>query len=224
MVINPNYTGGIKTAKNLKISKGKQQKSLETNCHTVHALHCLLFILHLSQEKSMSPMPHNVKSSRLLLAWGGLYLIWIAMTASLNFQELLTGLIVTLLIAWLTLPRLQWLSDIKLNPMLPWNLLQFFWIFLGALLKANIDMARRVVSPRLPINPAIVEIHTGLQSPLGRLLLANSITLTPGTLTVDVIDDRLQIHWIDSSPGTDLQSATRAIAEPFEKHLQQILL
>lgn len=132
------------------------------------------------------------------------------------------GFTVTLLIAWLTLPRLQWLNDIKLTLMLPWDVLRFFWIFMIALLKANIDMARRVLAPRLPINPAIVEIQTGLQSPLGKLLLANSITLTPGTLTVDVIDDRLQVHWIDQGPGADLQSATQAIAEPFEKYLQRI--
>jgi multicomponent Na+:H+ antiporter subunit E len=146
------------------------------------------------------------------------------MTASMNFQELFMGFGITLLIAWLTLPRLQWLNDIKLTPTLPWDLLRFFGIFMGALLKANIDMAQRVLSPRLPINPAIVEIHTNLRSPLGKLLLANSITLTPGTLTVDVIDDRLQVHWIDVTPGADLQSATQAIAEPFETYLQRILL
>jgi multicomponent Na+:H+ antiporter subunit E len=160
----------------------------------------------------------------MFLSWAFLYVIWIAITSALDFQELLTGLGITLVITWLTLPRLQWLNDIKLTPSLPWDLLCYLWIFLGALLKANVDMARRVLSPQLPINPAIVEIQTGLQSPLGRLLLANSITLTPGTLTVDVIDDHLQVHWIDQTPGTDLQSATRAIAEPFEKYLQRILV
>lgn len=166
----------------------------------------------------------KIISSRLLLAWCILYFIWIAITGSLNYQELFLGVVITLLIAWLTLPRLQWLNDVKLTPTLPLDLLRFFWIFIGALLKANIDMARRVLSPQLPINPAIVEIQTGLRSPLGKLLLANSITLTPGTLTVDVINDRLQVHWIDQAPGADLQSATRAIAEPFEKYLQRILL
>ena len=172
----------------------------------------------------MPSIADKLTSSRLLLAWGILFIIWITITGSLNFQELFLGIGISLLIAWLTLPRLRWLNDIKLTPSLPWSALQFFWIFIGALLKANIDMARRVLSPRLPINPAIVEIQTGLQSPLGKLLLANSITLTPGTLTVDVIDDRLQVHWIDQGTGADLQSATRAIAEPFEKYLQRILL
>ncbi|MEK8019066.1 MAG: Na+/H+ antiporter subunit E, partial [Candidatus Parabeggiatoa sp.] len=60
-------------------------------------------------------------------------------------------------------------------------------------------------------------------SSLGKLMLANSITLTPGTLTVDVVENRLQVHWVDSTPGEDLESATRAIADSFERHLREFL-
>ena len=58
-------------------------------------------------------------------------------------------------------------------------------------------MARRVLSPSLPLSPEIVEVQTGLESSLGKLLLANSVTLTPGTLAVDVIDDRILVHWVE---------------------------
>jgi multicomponent Na+:H+ antiporter subunit E len=84
-------------------------------------------------------------------------------------------------------------------------------------------MARRVLSPSLPIRPGMVEVFTRLQSPLGRLLLANSITLTPGTLSVDVLEDRIQVHWIDISPGADMLNATRAIVEQFERYLREFL-
>jgi multicomponent Na+:H+ antiporter subunit E len=84
-------------------------------------------------------------------------------------------------------------------------------------------MARRVISPSLPIFPAVVEVHTNLHSPLGKLLLANSITLTPGTLTVDVEGDTLRVHWIDARGMEDLVQATRAIAERFEIALSEIL-
>jgi multicomponent Na+:H+ antiporter subunit E len=52
------------------------------------------------------------------------------------------------------------------------------------------------------------------------LWLANSITLTPGTLTVDVKGQTLQVHWIDVAPGADLVHATREIAEKFENVLK----
>jgi multicomponent Na+:H+ antiporter subunit E len=95
--------------------------------------------------------------------------------------------------------------------------------FFRALVVANFDVARRVVSPSLPIRPAVVEVRTGLRSALGRMLLANSITLTPGTLTIDVEGDRLLVHWIDCPPGTDLAQATNAIAAGFERHIKGFL-
>lgn len=63
--------------------------------------------------------------------------------------------------------------------------------------KANIDVALRVITGN--IKPGIVKIETGLQSDLGIALLASSITLTPGTLTVDIDEqtNALYIHWIN---------------------------
>ena len=77
----------------------------------------------------------------------------------------------------------------------------------------------RVITPRVRINPAIVEVKTKLKSKLGRLALANSITLTPGTLTADIEGDTLYIHWIDAA-AVDIDGATRKIVDKFEKHLE----
>ena len=57
----------------------------------------------------------------------------------------------------------------------------------GMALAANLDLARRVLTPSLPIRPAMVLVSTSLRSDLGRLVLANSITLTPGTLTDEAL-------------------------------------
>ena len=74
----------------------------------------------------------------------------------------------------------------------------YIFVFLGELIKSNFDVAARVANPKLPINPGIVKVKTKLKSKLGRIMLANSITLTPGTLTVDIDEDtnELYIHWI----------------------------
>lgn len=159
---------------------------------------------------------------RLLLAAAGVFLIWLLLVGTLAPAELLVGLLVALLIASLSLRHLALLDGVRLRPALPLHLLRFAGTFLVALLQANVDMARRVLAPRLPIRPGMVEVHTSLRSPLGKLLLANSITLTPGTLTVEVVDDRIHVHWIDTSPGADLERATRTIAAHFEQHLQEI--
>jgi len=96
-------------------------------------------------------------------------------------------------------------------------------LFLWECLKANIDVAYRVLHPALPIKPGIVKVKTTLKSDAGLTFLANSITLTPGTMTVDIDKDNgiLYIHWInvrDEHTG----SATKIIAEKFEKILVKI--
>jgi multicomponent Na+:H+ antiporter subunit E len=73
----------------------------------------------------------------------------------------------------------------------------------------------------LPIKPGIVVIKTELKNDLAKMILANSITLTPGTFTLDINNDKLLIHWINvKTDNTD--EATKLIGERFEKYLKII--
>ena len=105
-----------------------------------------------------------------------------------------------------------------------WSFLAFLLftvVFTIELIKSNVDVLVRVISPKVKINPAIVEVKTKLKTKMGRLALANSITLTPGTLTVDVQDEKMYIHWIDAT-STDVEEATKEIVSKFEKYLEVI--
>jgi multicomponent Na+:H+ antiporter subunit E len=95
-----------------------------------------------------------------------------------------------------------------------------FYLFIE-IIKANLDVALRVIKPVIPINPGIVKVKTKLKTPMGRLILTNSITLTPGTLTVDIKDDTLYIHWIDVKDKEE-SGATERIVSNFEKYLEVI--
>jgi multicomponent Na+:H+ antiporter subunit E len=97
----------------------------------------------------------------------------------------------------------------------------YIFIFLGELIKSNLDVALRVISPKLPINPGIVEVKTKLKSKLGRMILTNSITLTPGTFTVELLGDSIFIHWIDVKSG-NIGEDTKTIVHKFEKYLEVI--
>ena len=152
-----------------------------------------------------------------------LFVLWLLLTNTLQPQEIITGIGVTLLLAWISLDRMTLLDDIKLSVALPVYLLQYLLLFFHALVRANLDVARRVLSPHLPIRPEIVTVNTRLTSNLGILLLANSITLTPGTLTIDVEAQTLHIHWIDCPPGTTPQQATRTIIAHFENSIEKFL-
>jgi multicomponent Na+:H+ antiporter subunit E len=69
--------------------------------------------------------------------------------------------------------------------------------FLYYCIKANLDVAVRVLHPDLPIRPGIVKVRTTLRSPMAKTFLANSITLTPGTLTIDIDGQEFYVHWIN---------------------------
>lgn len=101
----------------------------------------------------------------------------------------------------------------------------FFWYCL----LSNLDVLYRVLHPRMPINPGIVKVKTGLKSPAAITVLCNSITLTPGTLTIDLKtpeeggdgDTYLYIHWIDVK-AEDIEGATGKIVKRFERILKKI--
>jgi len=59
---------------------------------------------------------------------------------------------------------------------------------------SNIDVAQRIVDPKLPIDPAIVYVKTDAKTAIGKVIMANSITLTPGTVSVEIEDNRIQVH------------------------------
>lgn len=101
---------------------------------------------------------------------------------------------------------------------------RYFWfvIYLAVLIweciKANLDVAYRVLHPRMPIKPGIVKVRLQLQSEFARAMLANSITMTPGTIAVDIIGDDLFVHWIYVTTD-DPEAYTRQVAGRFEKYI-----
>ena len=147
-------------------------------------------------------------------------LFWVCLNGWTDPVALLAGVVVSLVVA-LFLTKKDVFADVQLSPKAFFAFFMWAIVFIVELVKSNIDVMRRVLAPKVIINPAIVEVKTTLKSKLGRLALANSITLTPGTLTVDIQDNKLYIHWIDAT-STDLEGATREIVTKFEKHLEVI--
>ena len=98
----------------------------------------------------------------------------------------------------------------------------FIPVFAYWCLIANLDVVYRVFHPKMPINPGIVKVRTNLKSKSGRVILCNSITLTPGTLSVDIDKDGyIYIHWINVM-SQDIEEASKLIVVNFEKILMRI--
>jgi multicomponent Na+:H+ antiporter subunit E len=158
---------------------------------------------------------------QFLNLWLTLLLIWVIANGTLALDSLITGVVVSAAIALAFASFARVYSVIRWSPKVIFYYLLYLGVFLIELAKANLNVMRLVFSPRIEIQPGIVEIKTELKSPIGRLALANSITLTPGTLVVDIKDDSLFIHWINVST-TDPVGATEEISARFEKYLKVV--
>ncbi|MEA3419729.1 MAG: Na+/H+ antiporter subunit E [Campylobacterota bacterium] len=142
-----------------------------------------------------------------------LFLVWVGLTNSLDIQELLVGAIVAFGVAWFFTENEK--PDIV---SIATRYIAFTPLFLKSLVKSNIEVAKIVLDPRLPINPGIIKLKTSLTDEYDKLLLANSITLTPGTITVELKDDFLYIHVLDLKT-TDKELLQQEIIGNFEKVL-----
>ncbi len=81
---------------------------------------------------------------------------------------------------------------------IPWLLLE--------ITKANIDVTRIILNPKLPINPTVINVNTSQKSALGQVIYANSITLTPGTVSVDISNNVITVHALSDKSANDLQT------------------
>jgi multicomponent Na+:H+ antiporter subunit E len=147
--------------------------------------------------------------------------IWFLLTYPYDVQELIAGSIITLLIAVMPLPGIDVLGEFRWTPKALVYSIAYVFYFMWQLVKANLDVAFRVLHPRLPIEPGIVKVKTTLTSRLGRLILANSITLTPGTITVESNGEDFYVHWIKVEGEQD-KERTKKIVAGFEKYLEVI--
>jgi len=147
------------------------------------------------------------------IAAGGLTLDW---------QVIWAGVAASVVVSVLFYEILPVEYKFFFSPVRIFWLLVYIPVFLYYIVVANLDVMYRILHPQLPIKPGIVKIKTKLKTASARVALANSITLTPGTMTVDLTDDgTLYIHWINIK-STDTEKATEYIAKPFEYFLAKI--
>ena len=160
-------------------------------------------------------------SEHFFWLWVLLTLLWISANSSLAIESVASGAIISAALAYIFTRKTGVWRGIRFSPSRFYHFILYTGVFAVELLRANINMMRYVYAPRIDINPGIVRIKTGLKTPLGRLALANSIALTPGSLVVDMDGDTLFVHWLDVTTS-DPDEATRIIAGPFEGYLEKV--
>jgi len=154
-----------------------------------------------------------------------LLLVWpIALSDSrVLWGDIAVGLIVAGLVAVVMREIVTGRFGRLLNPVRYFWAAVYLFVFAYYAIKSNLDVAYRVLHPAMPIRPGIVKAATKLRSASARTLLANSITLTPGTLTIDTMEDgTFYVHWINVSTVEE-EEATARILGRFEWFISKIL-
>jgi len=161
------------------------------------------------------------RTRSIAVMFATLLLFWLMLMGRLTVDVLVVGVLASLVIALLYPNGLSFFTEFRATPQAVIAGFRYYAYFFRELVKSNIRLAAIVLSPSLPIKPGIVKVRTRLKSRMGRLMLANSITLTPGTLTVEMDGEWLYVHWV-SVQSPDIESATAEIVAGFERYLEVI--
>lgn len=149
-------------------------------------------------------------------------IFWLLLTFKITVPNIIVGSVVSVITSAI-FTRFFIVNVYKLiQPHRYFWFIVYLFVFIWECIKANFDVAYRVLHPAMPIRPGIVKVRTTLKSDLAKTLLANSITMTPGTISVDIIDDYLYIHWIYVR-SEDPEVYTDMITGPFEKYIKRII-
>lgn len=165
----------------------------------------------------------SIKNRSRLFVFILSFLVYVALTSIRDWQELVAGLIVALIVC-LVAGQFLITTEKSRHPLHRlWMALIYLFKFLWEMIKANFHVAYIVINPALPIRPGIVKIRTRLTKESAITMLTNSITLTPGTLTVDVNPEKreIYIHCIEVT-SINVDENTRDIGGRFEGLITEV--
>ncbi len=169
------------------------------------------------------------KWEKVIITWIALIIFWMIVSASIEWQNILVGTIVTFLVSLLMYDMFT--NDIRRKGNVIVKALritflyipQYIFIMAFRLLESNLKVLKHAIL--MDINPGIIKIDSDLHSHTGLTILANSITLTPGTLTIDTVrqldESKLYVHWIDIET-LDRTKAGQIIKGGLEEWLKNI--
>jgi multicomponent Na+:H+ antiporter subunit E len=143
--------------------------------------------------------------------------VWAALAGQFSPQNLLAGFVLGYLMLWLSRRALGPTNYFTKVP----QFISFLFFFLYELVRANLRVAREVLTPRNTMRPGIVAVPLDLTSNLQITVLANLITLTPGTLSLDVSDDR-QVIYVHAMFIDEPDQFRRDIKRGFERRVREL--
>ena len=143
-----------------------------------------------------------------------LFLLWVMLNGRFSadsgmLQIVIVGIAVAVFAYWFAHKALGYTikAELKILKKAP-ILLAYFFLLVKEIIVANFQMIKIVLNKNFEIHPVLVKIKVPLQTRLARVILANSITLTPGTITAELQDDEFIIHCVDVSFSEGMENSS----------------
>ena len=152
-----------------------------------------------------APLAHLIYMIVLLFAF------WLLLSGNTEVKFLTYGILTAVVVSWvsypvLLLPNKEQTRKYFVLGINPFKLIAYFFWLMWQLVLANIDVVKATVGPDLDINPCVVKFRYTIDNPMGTMILANSITLTPGTVTMNVTEDGLfEVHALTDGAAEGLE-------------------
>ncbi len=124
--------------------------------------------------------------------------VWLILNGKITVEILIFGLVISAVMFGFMCRFLDYnvRKEIMLFRLTPF-FARYFWVLVKEIVKANVCVLKFILSPEIQTEPAFVYFDTDFRTGTAKMLLANSITLTPGTITVSVEGDRFCVHCLD---------------------------
>ncbi len=124
--------------------------------------------------------------------------VWLILNGKVTLEIFMFGMVISAVLFWFTCRYLDYSfrKEILLFHLVP-LFIRYLWVLIKEIVKANVSVLKIIFSPELQPEPGFVYFDTNFRTGMAKMLLANSITLTPGTITVSVEGDRFCVHCLD---------------------------
>lgn len=133
-----------------------------------------------------------------------LILFWMLLSGHTSFLLLTLGLASVVLVTWLV-SRMDRNDNAPVRMLFSMKFISYLGWLIWQVIITNIDVAKRIWNPSLPIKPASRKIKVSIKDPLIKTIYANSITLTPGTVTTEIGEDYFIVHALNSEGLDELE-------------------
>ena len=149
----------------------------------------------------MAIRPRPISPKFLFLKAMVLFVFWVLLSASFEWIHLSLGLVFSFAVAWGNAGHSSFVPKFRL-----WSriLLYFPWLFYK-IVQSSLHLSKLILHPALPIAPQLISVESKLNHHAAIVLLGNSITLTPGTVTAEVDRNKLIVHALDKVLGEDVE-------------------